>query len=239
MIALITPTGGRPKQLGLCAEYMARQDYDGEILWIIVDDCEPITTNLVDSKFKVNWTIKMIYPEPKWKRGQNTQARNLQVGIDVVKQYGDTISAVFIIEDDDYYTNTYLTQMLANLSGFLACGEVQTIYVNIRNFFIRKNKNKKHSSLFQTAFVPELLPIFENVIKTSPRFIDTIFWRQIQQSRINLFTSEKPLSIGLKGIEGRPGIGMGHNYFPVKKEDSLVGMMALKNLIGIDYLNYL
>jgi len=47
MIALITPTGARPKQIRLCAEWMKRQTYNGSVLWIVVDDAIPITVDLI------------------------------------------------------------------------------------------------------------------------------------------------------------------------------------------------
>jgi hypothetical protein len=238
MIALITPTGGRQRQFELCAKWMLSQDYKGEVLWVIVDDVVPITSHIVQKSFRENWVIEKVFPEPKWRPGQNTQARNLQAGLDVVKDYGEAISAVFIIEDDDYYTSTYLTQMLLRLHGYLACGEVRTIYVNVKTFLLRKYRNTQHSSLFQTAFVPDLIPIFEDCLIQQKTFIDIIFWRRLETQK-NLFISEKPLSIGIKGLDGRPGIGQGHLLRHVTKESIMAGIVQLKQLIGMDYLNYL
>jgi hypothetical protein len=107
-IALITPTGGRPKQIQLCAEFMRKQDYKGKVLWVLVDDVLPNTVDCVDLvDFRKSWQIVKVFPSPVWSVGQNTQARNLLIGIEIVKNHKD-VEAVFIIEDDDYYNPQYL-----------------------------------------------------------------------------------------------------------------------------------
>jgi hypothetical protein len=75
MIVLLTPTGARGVQFGLCALYMERQTYTGEVTWIIVDDAIPRTTDQVKDGFKANWHIVKINPNPVWQQGQNTQSR--------------------------------------------------------------------------------------------------------------------------------------------------------------------
>lgn len=43
MIVLITPTGARKNQFELCMRWMLRQTYQGNVVWIIVDDPVPVT----------------------------------------------------------------------------------------------------------------------------------------------------------------------------------------------------
>jgi hypothetical protein len=210
MIALITPTGGRPSQFSLCSMFMRRQTYMGKVVWIIVDDCLPITTDAVQANFRENWSIIKVYPSPPWNQNLNTQARNLSVALNtlLINYKREEIEAIFIIEDDDYYKNIYLENMILRLNGFLAAGEIQTLYYNVvyRQFCV--NTNVGHSSLFQTVFKVETIPVLEMAF--SDKFIDMKFWNLVQNK--NLFKAGN-LSIGMKGLPGRYGIGIGHRRF--------------------------
>lgn len=241
MIALITPTGNRSKQIALCAKWMRRQTYQGDVLWIIVDDAIPSTTDFILPDFKKNWEIKKVYPRPEWVPGDNTQSRNIQAGLNVVKEHPE-VTSIYIIEDDDYYFPTYLEEMERRLVGVLAAAEVDTVYFNVKTINPIYNKNRKHGSLFQTAFKPALIPVLENILYNHPKFIDMQFWSKIQFMRINLFKTEKILSLGVKGLPGRPGIGSGHvqRYTNVPTGDiKAEKIKVLKALIGLDYLLYL
>lgn len=242
MIALITPTGYRSKQIDLCAKWMRRQTYQGDVLWVIVDDVIPSTTDFILPDFKKNWEIKKVYPRPAWVFGDNTQSRNIQAGLDVVKQYPE-VKSIYIIEDDDYYFPTYLEEMEKKLVGVFAAAEINTIYFNVNTISPIYNKNTTHGSLFQTAFKPALIPILEYILYIPiNRFIDMQFWSKLQFIKTNLFKAEKVLSIGIKGLPGRPGIGMGHIQERINIPTGDIKaekIKALKALIGLDYLLYL
>jgi hypothetical protein len=229
MIALITATGGRSIQFNLCSIFMKRQNYTGEVAWIIVDDCLPITTNFVQTDFRENWTILKTYPVPSWSPGQNTQARNLSVGLNLLlKTFKlEEIEAIFIIEDDDYYKNIYLESMISRLNGFIAAGEIQTLYYNVAYRQFCGNTNVGHSSLFQTALKIEAIPILEQAF--TDKFIDMKFWTLIQNK--NLF-KDGNLSIGIKGLPGRFGIGIGHRKFAGWPYDTQ--LQTLTEWIGAD-----
>lgn len=228
MIALITPTGGRPNQIALCHFFMKRQTYPGKVAWIIVDDCEVHTTDGIAND-KENWNIIKVYPTPPWRQGQNTQGRNIASGINtLLANYGsEEIEGIFIIEDDDYYKPMYLERMVLRLPGLQAVGELNTIYYNVfyRTYFT--NSNTGHSSLFQTAFTMEALPIF--ISSLDQRFIDATFWTRL--NRVNLF-NEGNLSVGIKGQPGRYGIGAGHAKLRNMPADR--DWNYLTKLIGID-----
>lgn len=234
MIALITPTGGRPKQIELCSKFMKCQDYQGEVLWILVDDCMPITTDGIDNPFRENWKIIKLFPSPSWGVGQNTQARNLLVGVEEVKKY--EIEAIFIIEDDDYYSPRYLREMMNKIGNYKVIGELCTIYYNPIKQCYRNNRNRHHSSLFQTAFTPAMIPIFEMVCKSQQKFIDMIFYKNVALHDIRFFEGEN-LSIGIKGLSGRQGIGAGHRMDVRMVPDH--NRQELKRLIGNDFIYYL
>jgi len=236
-IALITPTGGRSRQIRFCAEFMHKQDYPGQVLWVVVDDCEPVTTDVITKDFRENWIIRKIYPEKKWRPGLNTQSQNLMHGIEAVKEY--EVEAIFIIEDDDYYSSRYLSEMMKRLRGYDIAGEQKTIYYNAKIHTWFANGNTRHASLFQVAFTPLLLPMFQDICYKRVKFIDIIFFKSAAQAgnKINLFNSEH-LSIGIKGLSGRAGIGWGHrrNNSRMKADEELV---KLKELTGADYKYYI
>jgi hypothetical protein len=209
---------------------MQNQNYKGEVLWIIIDDCEPRTSDFIPENFKENWKILKIYPEPFWQPGQNTQARNLKVGLEIIKEYD--IEAIFIIEDDDYYKPCYLEVMMKMLEGYNAAGEVNTIFyhVPLKSWF--NIKNKRHSSLFQTAFKPVLVPIFEDCFKYE--YIDYYFFRVIKNK--HLFKANN-ISVGIKGQPGRKGISIEHVFNKKYKTDP--SGAKLQELIGDDAKYYL
>lgn len=215
MIALITPTGARPEQFSLCARWMQRQTYKGNVTWFIIDDCGPRSTDFVGEGFKENWTIIKIYPVPLWSVGRNTQARNLSVGIDALlanyKQ--EEIEAIFIIEDDDYYKPQYLERMMSRFGNYKVLGEMNTVYYNILYWTYFINRNTSHVSLFQIALKPEMIPLFKSVF--NDKFIDFKFYEKlhaqefVRRGEIGFF-NEGNLAIGIKGMQGRAGIGAGH-----------------------------
>ena len=225
MIALISPTGARPQAFSLCAKHMKSQTYKGEVLWVVVDDGSPLTTNNVAPDFREGWEIQKIYPVPVWAPGTNSQSRNIKAGLDIVKNY--TVEAIFIIEDDDYYKPVYLEEMMKRMAGYLAIGETKTIYYNVACRQIMLNNNEKHSSLFQTAFTPAALYIFESCY--GHQFIDAEFWRKIPRGRGCLFSADN-LSVGIKGMPGRGGIGAGHRMAQGHPKD--ISFNYLRNLIG-------
>lgn len=234
MIALITPTGARPDQFNLCSILMQRQIYGGEVVWIIVDDALPITTNKVGEGFRDKWRIMKVFPAPAWRYGQNTQARNLAAGIDTLLANFEEkdIEAIFIIEDDDYYRPNYLDRMMERITPYKVLGEVNTVYYNVyyRYYFI--NRNVYHVSLFQLAFKPEMIPLLQTCY--NERFIDFKFYEKLHnQSYVSRgevgFFSEGNLAIGIKGMYGRAGIGAGHgrlmNMTPDLKMDYLISQI--------------
>lgn len=231
MIALITPTGGRPKQIQLAAEWMKRQTYKGEVLWVLVDDAVPITTDFIPDNFRDGWTIVRCYPRPKWDQGQNTQKRNLLVAVNEVMKYN--VDSVFIIEDDDYYFPEYLEKMVMQLKGYYAAGQVRSVYFNVATGRVKRHSNTQHSSLFQTAIHKDAIPLFTDVLLSeSDKFVDIALWGKLKSFKTHLFNTID-LSIGIKGLPGRGGIGIGHIVKGVALSEKL-RKAALKDLIGVD-----
>ena len=81
MLTLLTATGCRPEAWALCERWMARQTYAGTVRWVIVDDGpdeQPITFE------REGWVLEVLRPTPRWRLGNNTQARNLSEGLAVI-----------------------------------------------------------------------------------------------------------------------------------------------------------
>jgi len=229
MIVLITPTGARQSQFSLCSSLMKRQTYTGNVLWIIVDDAIPITTNEVTAGFREGWEIQKVHPRPQWLQGQNTQGRNMSAGLNFLTEHYNLadVECVFIIEDDDYYRPIYLERMMVNLKIFSAIGEKMTIYYNVTWRKYITNANTIHASLFQTAFTTELIPLMLRCHKH--KFIDAEFWKLATNKYL---FKENDLAIGMKGMPGRAGIGAGHGRLMNMNPDN--DMKHLKKLIGGD-----
>ena len=232
MIVLITPTGGRPRQFELCCNWMRKQTYKGKVFWIVIDDCVPITSE-IKGIFPSNWTIVKKYPRPIWQNGMNTQGRNMKAGIDVVKCLPKKdIEAIFIIEDDDYYKPIYLEEMMKRMKNFTIIGETNTIYYHVVSKRYIVSHNMQHSSLFQTAFTVDAIPTLETCY--AEKYIDILLFKK--SNNICLFSANN-LSIGIKGLPGRAGIGAGHNAKYNHNPDA--NLSKLKELIGADYRYYI
>lgn len=228
MIGLITPTGGRKRQIQMLSVFMSNQDYKGKVLWVVVDDVCPISCNFINEKnFKPEWQIVKVFPSPIWKEGQNTQARNLLAGIAEVEKHN--LEAIFIIEDDDYYPPNYLSEMLKHLEGFDLAGETGSIYYNIKQKGWWVCKNVKHASLFQIVMKPNVLPILRTICRKCVKLIDIKLCQEVTNK--NLFKA-KPIAVGIKGLPGRAGIGIGHS--DRKQFNPDFGGKKLKELIGKD-----
>jgi hypothetical protein len=225
MIALITMTGARPEQFDICAKWMKRQTYKGRVTWVIVDDALPVSTDCVKSKFKKDWSIIKVYPDPKWQVGQNTQARNIAAGIAEVKKLKG-VKYIFIIEDDDYYKANYLDRMVERMEGYDLGGETHTVYYNVVSRRYHMNENKGWSSLFQTAFTPKVIPILERCY--TEKFIDLKLFASVKNK---LLFRDGNLGIGIKGMAGRAGIGAGHERMTMTPD---YNTSVLTAMIGSD-----
>jgi hypothetical protein len=200
MLTLLTATGCRPQAWAICEELMRRQNYAGPVKWIIVDDGEaaqPITFK------RKNWTLMVVRPETFWKPGQNTQARNLMAGMELVEAKDQLV----VIEDDDFYSPDYLTWCATWLEEFDLVGESFARYYNVKSKMARPLSNGEHASLCSTSMKGAALEAFRKELQPGVKFIDINLWRN--------FKGKKTLQkgnrvVGIKGLPGREGIGMGH-----------------------------
>jgi len=204
-ITLITCTGSRPEAFELCQKYMAEQTvpYDQ---WIVVHDG-------IDAEqaqeMQENYPHFELHAGPRlWREGLNTHRFNMEEALKHVT--GDYI---FVIEDDDYYAPEYLAEMLKLLKSADMVGLSNNKYYNLSIPGWKEMGNFKHSSLCTTAMRASVLPLLQRAVDSGDLYFDMVLWQLAQAHRLNtLFKANSTLSVGIKGMPGRTGIGAGHRF---------------------------
>lgn len=211
-ISVLTPTGGRPEGLALLEGFLNRQTFR-DFEWIVVDDADPTYQPQGPH---------VCYYRPPPRPGENTQARNMAVALELA-----CCDRVAIMEDDDWYHPEYLARINAWLDDADLVGESGSRYYNVRTRTYRLNGNNKHASLCSTACKGAARERLREIVTTSPKFIDIELWRSDLRKRLYPFEG---LSIGMKGLPGRGGIGIGHQRMKDTDPDGRV----LRGWIGAD-----
>lgn len=191
-LSLITCTGGRPEAFALLEGWIADQNFHGAVQWIVVDDVEPATpTHLCQT---------VIRPKPFWKPGtENTLARNLLAGLEAVKA-----ERVLFIEDDEAYLPGYLANMDAMLDEAAVCGQMNSRYYHVGSRRYRTLENRQHASLCQTGIRADVIPRLQQICREGSLGIDLRLWHAPGS------LSHESDVVSMKGLPGRPGIGIGH-----------------------------
>lgn len=200
LITLITPTGSRPEAFAQCERYIKNQTFKNSIQWIVIDDSIP------ETKCTLNQTYVR---SPKlWSTDINTQRYNIDAALEHI-----TGEYIFIIEDDDYYHPQYLQYYfnLLSTTPVNVVGEADAKYYNLNIPGHRRMFNNEHSSLCQTAFHKSQLPLFSKAVHSGELYFDVVFWNLLKENSIpRLLMNDSGLSVGIKGMPGRSGIGVGH-----------------------------
>ena len=196
----LTPTGNRPEGIALLGEYLNTQTYQGPLTWIIVDDCNPATDI---PTVRDGITIEVIRPSWRWKPGDNTQAASLRAGLEVIPNEARLV----ILEDDDIYLPTHLENIFNALESFDLVGERVTRYYNVATGRHRVLPGAFHASLSTTGVGSGALTALRDACAAAKTGIDVRLWRGYQGPKQLLDTANV---VGIKGLPGRPGIGVGH-----------------------------
>lgn len=201
-VTAITPTGDRPLALSLLRRWVEKQTRQPD-QWIIVDDGrEPIKLTDVP-----DWAA-LVRREPVPGDPPHTLSVNLAAAIPHI-----TGERILILEDDEYYAPRYIEEMTARLATHDVVGICKNKYYHVGTGGYCMHPNLGHASLAQTgvrsSFLPELR---ELVAELSRDFLDIRIWKRVERTgRGNLFLDgADPLYLGIKGLPGRPGIGVGH-----------------------------
>jgi glycosyltransferase involved in cell wall biosynthesis len=229
-LSVITATGGRPEALDICKRLMIRQTLPKEDWeWIVVDDViekkESVALGLPDARY--------IFPERKWKPGENSHKSNISLGLEAAN--GEWLA---FVEDDDWYHPDFLRAYLAfaEQRQSLAVGELHARYYNLQSRRYKKMGNYEHASLCQTVVHRSLIPLVKRAIALATPFWDMPMWSEIRASVPFSFFPESVYSVGIKGLPGRTGIGIGHS--PPTDWAIDYSLQELKSLVGDDFELY-
>lgn len=205
-IVLITPTGGRPEAFVMCQQMIQTQTVS-PYRWIIIDD----SPNALDRPTTVIGEV--MCADKKWAPGHNTQRENLNQAFETIGEPSPD-RLIFFIEDDDYYNSKYLEVMSGYLAHINFVGISDSRYYNLMIPGYKYMRNFSHSSLANTGFrdTERNRDLVMQAINSGHYYIDIELWKQVHSRRItNVLVSHTNLSIGIKGLPGRRGLGAGHS----------------------------
>lgn len=229
-ISMITPTGGRDDSFRRCVEYVHRfkKPLDVPVQWVVVNDVDELKQDQVRITIKgIDFTF--VKPAHKWVSGVNTQAKNLLVACDHI-----LYDRIIFIEDDDWYSPDHLINIYNELETADLVGEFTSCYYHIPSRSYKIMVNSNHASLCQTGMRSTHIDELRKICMHHVNFIDWSLWRVIQSKK--LLTTYN--CVGMKGLPGRPGIGIGHTPHIGQgwlKDDQLV---TLRKWIGEDFHLY-
>lgn len=168
--------------------------------------------------------------------------KNWLAGLEACGAIGDG-DVILFIEDDDWYRDDYIAEMVAMLKDKRIAGESRAKYYNVRYRRHLIHANRNHASLSQTGIRgPALLNRILQILRTDPKpeSLDGGLWR-----RCHIPASDKSLRhdsrlvVGMKGMSPRAA-GVGHGSAEVirgqyKRDPEL---HQLRRWIGDDAANY-
>lgn len=198
MLNAVTPSGGRPEALGLLAAYLNAQTVR-EFRWLICDDCDPATPV---PRMRDGIEVEVIRPSWRWSEGTNTQAQSLTV----LLEHCD--GPVVHLEDDDLYLSNHLATMTAALAKADLVGQRVSHYWNAATRRYKAIPGTFHASLGTTAMKCDAVRALKEICANQQTRLDIELWR-VFAGRKQLL--ETVTAVGIKGLPGRPGIGIGHH----------------------------
>lgn len=199
MLTIITATGGRAWAFARLVDYINAQTYTGDIRWIVVDDVRPLTP-VPDTRPGI--VTEKIVPDWIWQPGMNTQAASMALALSSIEA-----GPVLVMEDDDAYLPDYIETMVGALEFVEMAGERVARYYNVATRRCKEIGGSHHASLASTALRGAALDVLRRVCESGSRRIDMDLWRAFTGPKRLLETSNV---IGIKGLQGRGGIGVGH-----------------------------
>jgi glycosyltransferase involved in cell wall biosynthesis len=220
-ITLITPTADQPLGMMLAEQYIARQTV-GFHEWIVADDGTVPARLTMGQKHLVR---------KREHEGGRSLAGNMLAALPHV-----TGDIVVMIEHDDWYSPLHLATSLQRLQDAKATGNgFQRYYnVHVRCFRLMKNVG---SALCNTAFTADLIPAMQQAAKAAFQQggygVDRLFWDSLTSGKD---VHDIETVVGIKGLPGRPGLGMGHR--PDKGWSLDPQLVTLREWIGDDVENY-
>ena len=143
------------------------------------------------------------------------------------------------VEDDDFYHPQFLAETVRRLEGVELVGGIWQPYYNV-NHRVWKLFRNRGSCLCQTGMHATLVPLFLRVLdfceQRATYGVDGNFWKQAKEMGCKTQEYEEMYVVGIKGIEGQPGLGVGHRPKPGWAHDPQ--MVKLKEWVGADWPAY-
>lgn len=220
-VSVITPTADQPLGLMLLEHYMARQTVQPD-RWIVADDgVEP-------AKLTMGQTHLV---RERVADGGRSLAGNMLAALS--QAAGDV---VVVFEHDDWYSPRHIEVCLDRLKHAKATGSKFQRYYNVEHRCWRRMLNIG-SALCNTAFTADLVPTMQRAAESAMRAgsygVDRLFWDSVKAGRD---VHDVDTVVGIKGLPGRPGLGMGHR--PDRQWTDDPQMRQLADWIGEDVENY-
>lgn len=227
-ITLITPTGGRGEAFSLCERWISNQTIQPSE-WLVVDDCSATKRTLFTRG-------QQVVDAPKqWTPNINTQRYNMDVLLERV-----TGDYVFVIEDDEYYAPTYLESMVKLLQTNDIVGLSNSQYYHLKVPGYKYMGNYKHASLCHTGITIKAWELLYQAVHSGQYYFDIELWKYVQEKRLkSCLISESNLSIGIKGMPGKKGLGTGHDKIGYYGDDSYSKLKEWLRDDWVFYKNYL
>ncbi|MBY0421433.1 MAG: hypothetical protein K2Q06_03955, partial [Parvularculaceae bacterium] len=141
-------------------------------------------------------------------------------------------ASVVIVEDDDWYDPRWLETIADALTRAPLAGERFARYYNVRMRRAEELRNDRHCSLRSTGVCGAALAALRRLVERDGLIYDGLLWKIEALPRVLLDTK---LTVGLKGLPGRPGIASGHRDMVGRRDPDL---SILRAWIGDDAENY-
>jgi hypothetical protein len=204
---------------------MSQQTYKGKMQWLVVDD-HPV------NPAKLTLGQELVKAPMWWNPEVNTQRPNMSALLEKVK--GDVC---LVIEDDEFYAPDYIASMLKLLEVSQVAGLSSSKYYHLHAPGFKTLDNTKHAPLCHTALRKEALPLLYEAVHSGHYYFDIELWKKAQAREIPCaLLSNTTLSIGIKGMPGRAGLGTGHELVGYQGDRDLT---MLKKWLGEDHKYYL
>lgn len=203
-ITVITTSTGRPWCFTRLTEYMATQHL--ACRWLVVgEDHSGYNFDLARKIEGVS--LEVIKRKPKKNEAIPSICLNWQTALKQV----DATECVIVMEDDDFYSPSYLRAMWAMSNSAPLLGLNNDVYYNVRSRRWQRMRNISHCSLAMTGFNAEVVPLLTEILKEPSPFIDLSLWdRWTGAKHVEENNQDTPEHVGLKGCPGVAGCGSFH-----------------------------
>lgn len=228
-VTVITPTADQPLGMALCEKYMARQTLQPD-QWIVADDGN------------VHADLTMGQTHIKRKRtseGGVSLAENMLAGLDAA-----TGEIIVIVEHDDWYAPNHIQMCVDRLKSADVCGSNVLMYYNVamRSYRVMQNATMSAAlccTAFRSALIPNMVDAANEAASQGVIGVDRLFWQRVgrRAGSIEADVHQEHTVVGVKGLPGRPGLGIGHKRHRSWKHDPQ--MSRLRDWIGDDVQCYL